>query len=560
MINHKEISLDWISQVSKKNRNADKILVEKVIRALQLLEGLSKELSFIFKGGTALMLHLNSTKRLSIDIDIILPNEVQDLELVLDKVANEQGFLRKEVQHRNTASKIKKEHYKFFYLPLHKTNKDEEYVLLDILYEEINYSKIYQLPIQSTFIPVHGESINVSMPSMEDILGDKLTAFAPNTTGIPYFKKEDSMSMEIIKQLYDIGNLFDNIGDIIIVKETFIKFANTELKYRDSEKLTEKDVLNDILKTSLCIATRGVDGKGNYEELSLGIQRVSRFIFSESYHIEKAITHASKAAYCSALIYYNAKYIERFSDPIEIKEWTIDETLSTKLNKLKKSNPEAFFYWYKVYELITIQELRNKQNPLKVPIKKSMSNTEKIVDSDYIPLIEDVYNKVIKFGSLFEQTSWAYLEEPGADKKIPMKPKSISLNDLRIHLRKVARTPSGSSQSFKALFYFMNYTDENKFSFEISFKLHLYETSWQIEFFVGRVHGGSLIGGLINEIINNMNKDGGSTNRFESGTKFMTEELEYGAHLNNATIKESSGKISKIVLDFIRMKSKSNSA
>jgi hypothetical protein len=43
MINQKEISIDWINKVSKENRNADKILVEKVIRALLLLEGLAKE-------------------------------------------------------------------------------------------------------------------------------------------------------------------------------------------------------------------------------------------------------------------------------------------------------------------------------------------------------------------------------------------------------------------------------------------------------------------------------------------------------------------------------------
>lgn len=45
-------------------------LLEKMIRALMLLEGLSKSgLTFIFKGGTALMLLLDSAKRLSIDID-----------------------------------------------------------------------------------------------------------------------------------------------------------------------------------------------------------------------------------------------------------------------------------------------------------------------------------------------------------------------------------------------------------------------------------------------------------------------------------------------------------
>ena len=73
-----------------------------------LLEGLAeKNLPFIFKGGTALMLHFNSAKRLSIDIDIILSNEIENLESILDAIAEEQGFLRKELQHRSTNSKIK---------------------------------------------------------------------------------------------------------------------------------------------------------------------------------------------------------------------------------------------------------------------------------------------------------------------------------------------------------------------------------------------------------------------------------------------------------------------
>jgi predicted nucleotidyltransferase component of viral defense system len=355
MINQQEISIDWINSVSKANRNADKILVEKVIRALLLLEGLVKQkLPFVFKGGTALMLHLNSTKRLSIDIDIILPQTHDNLEEILDEVAKEQGFIRKELQHRSTLTKIKKEHYKFFYIPHHKSNK-EEYVLLDILFEEVNYSKIIQLPIQSVFVPIKETPLLVDVPCLEDLLGDKLTAFAPNTTGIPYFKKEDSMSMEIIKQLYDIGNLLDTANDASIIKATFYRFAATELIYRNTEGLKEEDVLEDIYQTSLCIASRGSDGKGNFEQLQLGIRRIGSFIFSENYHIEKAIIHASKAAYLSTLIKYNAVVIEKFGNPLEMKDWLIDEPLNNKLNKLKKSNPEAFFYWYKIFEL-TIQE------------------------------------------------------------------------------------------------------------------------------------------------------------------------------------------------------------
>ncbi|KXK40835.1 MAG: nucleotidyl transferase AbiEii/AbiGii toxin family protein [Saprospiraceae bacterium] len=234
---------------------------------------------------------------------------------------------------------------------MHKTNKDVEYVLLDILFEEVNYTNLVSLPIQSDFVSVIDQPLKVNVPGLEDILGDKLTAFAPNTTGIPYFKKDDSMSMEIIKQLYDIGNLFDAVNDLETIKTTYYRFAKTEIAYRNSNGITENDVLEDIYQTSLCIASRGTDGKGNFGELQKGILRIKGFIFSDSYHIEKAITHASKAAYLSALIQHDAKAIDKFGNPLLMKDWQISEPLNSKMNKLKKSNPEAFFYWYKIYEL-----------------------------------------------------------------------------------------------------------------------------------------------------------------------------------------------------------------
>ena len=49
MIDKERITLEWIEKVSKANRNADKILVEKVIRVLLLLEGLVRQkLSFTY--------------------------------------------------------------------------------------------------------------------------------------------------------------------------------------------------------------------------------------------------------------------------------------------------------------------------------------------------------------------------------------------------------------------------------------------------------------------------------------------------------------------------------
>jgi len=353
MIDQTQFTNKWIQQVAKKHK-ADPLLIEKVIRALLLLEGLVKQkLPLVFKGGTALMLHLDSTKRLSIDIDIILSKEQPNMEKMLDGVIKEQGFTRWELQERQTRSVIQKEHYKLYYEPLYKTQKEEEYVLLDILIEEVQYAEIIQLPIQSRFAPQSGNPIQVDISTTEDLLGDKLTAFAPNTTGIPYFKGDDSMSMEIIKQLYDIGNLFDQAEQLDIVKTTFRKFADAELAYRERDGLTGKDVLEDIYQTSLSIATRGNDGKANFDELQSGIQRIKAFIFSENYHLEKAITDASKAAYLATVIKQDVTAIEKFTNPDQMKDWVIEEPLNTKLNKLKKSSPEAFFYWYKIFEVRT---------------------------------------------------------------------------------------------------------------------------------------------------------------------------------------------------------------
>jgi predicted nucleotidyltransferase component of viral defense system len=86
MVDSKTLNIEWINNVSAKNRKADKILVEKVIRSLFLLEGLAKiDLNFVFKGGTALMLIMDASKRLSIDIDIILYEEPENLEKLFEK-------------------------------------------------------------------------------------------------------------------------------------------------------------------------------------------------------------------------------------------------------------------------------------------------------------------------------------------------------------------------------------------------------------------------------------------------------------------------------------------
>jgi hypothetical protein len=165
---------------------------------------------------------------------------------------------------------------------------------------------------------------------------------------VPYGREKE---VEIIKQLFDVGNLFDMITDMTIVSEVFTKFAQTELAYRELNELNKEDVLDDVFQTALVMATRGKSGIGDYNELQKGVQNIKNFIFSEKFHIERAMVPASKAAYIATMLQTDTSKIAHFKNPMEVKDWMIERPFETRLNKLKKSNPEAFFYWYLVYQL-----------------------------------------------------------------------------------------------------------------------------------------------------------------------------------------------------------------
>jgi len=57
------------------------------------------------------------------------------------------------------------------------------------------------------------------------------------------------------------------------------------------------------------------------------------------------------------LIKSDKNRIEKYGDPGELTAWTIAAPMNTKLNRLKKSNPEAFYYWYKCSELLGTSKL-----------------------------------------------------------------------------------------------------------------------------------------------------------------------------------------------------------
>lgn len=353
MIHPDSRTLPWIEQVAKNNKIKDISLAEKTIRAFSLLEALVRSgCPFLFKGGSSLMLHLDTGKRLSIDIDIICPLGTR-IDDHLAKCAKEYGFEDVRLVERISRIGVPKRHAKFFYQVAYPAEGHTDKILLDVLFEEIHYSKIVELPIESHLLKTYGIPMMVRLPSKEDLLGDKLTAFAPHTTGIPFFKGKKDCSMEIIKQLFDISSLFDLIADLSITAATFKKFAMVELQYRALKTGSIQAVLADIYNTALCIVLRGQDNPEEFRLLQEGIKRVRGFIHSEVYNLNGAITDASKAAYLSKLIVNNINEVRHYNPITDSLVGTIIQPpLPTKLNKLKKTNIEAFFYWTEIQKLL----------------------------------------------------------------------------------------------------------------------------------------------------------------------------------------------------------------
>jgi hypothetical protein len=350
MIDKKTYSKEWLLDLKQKlGKKVDAKLIEKVVYALSFLEQLKVNgLDFIFKGGTALLLATKEPKRFSIDIDIITEQTEADIIIILDKIVATGIFTRwQDDNKRKHTPDAPIGHFKIYYNSL-IDNSYEEPILLDILYSPNPYPEMMEIPIQHAWISTSGEILTVTMPTFASILGDKLTAFAPKTTGILYTKNRP---VEIIKQLYDIAFLFDAITDaeLSIVISSYGKVVAEEIGFRKLA-VGANAVLTDTFEACYELALRNT-ASPEFEQLFLGIRNFTNFIIG-SFNIDEATAAAAKVAYLTELIKTDAKVIERYINPNQISDWMIEGNDFNKLNKLKKNNPEAFYYWYRALEIV----------------------------------------------------------------------------------------------------------------------------------------------------------------------------------------------------------------
>lgn len=355
MIDPQSRSLEWIEQASALIPNiADTALVEKTIRALSLLESLVRSgCPFVFKGGTALMLHLDTSRRLSIDVDIVCPPGL-DIREYIGKYGSEYGFLEATEIDRNSRTGVPKSHAEYRYAVTYPSGRPTDKILLDVLYEDIKYNEVMSLAIKSPLLKQEGEPMMVQCPGLKDMLGDKLTAFAPHTTGIPFFKGEDEFFMEIMKQLYDVSSIIDRVDNLTEVRNTYSQLVPIELGYRKLNRLTEADVLNDTYDCALNICLRGALDKKEYGYYAKGARSVNSFIIPENYNADIAIRDAAKVAYLVRLIQTGNNHVKHYKHKMdeELADALIQNRQLNKLNSIKKISLEAFFYLLEIEKTI----------------------------------------------------------------------------------------------------------------------------------------------------------------------------------------------------------------
>ncbi len=352
MIHPQSFTKEWLQSHREKPgyERIDPQLVEKMIHALSLVEQLSLQgLNFVFKGGTSLILLLDEAGRFSIDIDIITTASREVVERVLVTICSTAPFLRYELDEKRSYKEgVPKAHYKLYYTSP-STAKDA-HVLLDILFDAHAYPALVRLPIKAEWIHTHQDDVLVEVPTAAAIAGDKLTAFAPTTTGILYGQGKE---LEIVKQLHDVGRLYHRIDNLEVFIAAFTGTVAKEIAYR-GDTCTADQVLDDIVAAAAVVArkerNKAEPHRCQYLEIKRGLSQFINYQTRGAFRIDEAAIAGAKAALLAARIKTrDTSALPVFVAGMKKADYLVTEPDFIDLNKLPA---EPLFYWHHALRLL----------------------------------------------------------------------------------------------------------------------------------------------------------------------------------------------------------------
>lgn len=225
--------------------------------------------------------------------------------------------------------------------------------MLDVLEEGHVFPLTVQRSIQAAFIETDREVL-VTVPPVDALLADKLTAFAPNTVGIALTA---NASMQVAKQVVDVGELFGHATDHALIRTTYNAVFAAENGYRGGPHTCDQ-AIQDTIGTALVIASNGLRGVPQNPQavlLNQGRRSLASHLIGQGLSEDAFKVAASRAACIAALIRnpetgmalddvrYNPAHVS------ELDEYDIE--FFRPLNRLKQTVPEAFFHWRRIEEL-----------------------------------------------------------------------------------------------------------------------------------------------------------------------------------------------------------------
>lgn len=355
----------WADEQRRQLGNCDPALLEKCVHAFTLLGHLAESgLPFLFKGGTSLLLHLPQIRRLSIDIDIVSPASDAELNHAVERIGALAPFTRAQENFRDSATGRSplphRRHFKFWFRT-ERAPKGEASVLLDVVQEAHWPHQTITKPIRTAFLAPERE-INVTLPTIESLLGDKLTAFAPTTTGVPLRRSdgEPGEVMQVAKQLFDVGVLFEHSHDFEQFARVYDGVQAQESGYR--ENLHSRDAsLTDTVNACLAITSERARRAPAFPDAPLltdGLARLTGHLTQPRLTENDRRVMAARAAVLVSHLrarrtfdFATARYTGSAEQIAALQAATLNGRPHSWIDGLKAVNPEAFHYWYQALSL-----------------------------------------------------------------------------------------------------------------------------------------------------------------------------------------------------------------
>lgn len=241
----------------------DTQLLGRMVHALYLVELLAvEELPFVFKGGTCLSLLVNRIDRLSIDVDIEVSHAFSQeaIESTLNRICNQGKVFTRWQLERRQSDRTGSRHYKLFYAQqLAQGTYSQEHILLDVVWTSSEHTCVAERELIHDALLIDGPPIRIIAPTIEGLLGDKLTACAPLTVGVPIVTRMGpsmgltyNKHLEMVKQLFDVNVLIPYAAQWESVGSAFERTLDVQRQVFGQD-FNREQVVQDLARRALAM-------------------------------------------------------------------------------------------------------------------------------------------------------------------------------------------------------------------------------------------------------------------------------------------------------------------